>query len=423
MYKLINKKKLRNGLIFCFIFFVIDLSLTQLYFSNFLKKKLEKQYISDLENRVPNKDYKYTFKKKSSFKSNYIGHEYTVKTNNLGFRDYELRDLSKNNYYTIIIGDSFVEGVALEYEDTLVAQLNKKIKNSNIKNYEFLNAGVASYSPYIYQRKVITIIKENPWLKTNRVILLLDKSDVPDEINYFDLIQRPEYFPIEKAKYNFRYNEDFFDDLKRKDLWRFISKQTTTGSFLKKVGDITDLERRNLRDRYKLSKKLGKSFFKISSKQVKACRSINTSDFIAKYFYGNLWETKGKKSVNLSIENIIILKNYLDIRNIELLVVLFPWPFEIANKVSRENYTNYTIQELMRKGIKYISVYKYFLKGDIYSNISDNYIYNDPHFNRQGNKILSDIIWEEHLKNLSGNRIREIIQSPDGRIVLLTDYL
>jgi len=53
----------------------------------------------------------------------------------------------------------------------------------------------------------------------------------------------------------------------------------------------------------------------------------------------------------------------------------------------------------MRKGIKYISVYKYFLKGDIYSNISDNYIYNDPHFNRQGNKILSDIIWKEHLKN------------------------
>jgi len=56
-------RKLRNGLIFVFIFFVIDLSLTQLYLFNFYYKKLEKQYISDLENRVPNKDYKYTFKK------------------------------------------------------------------------------------------------------------------------------------------------------------------------------------------------------------------------------------------------------------------------------------------------------------------------------------------------------------------------
>ena len=199
-------RKLRNGLIFVFIFFVIDLSLTQLYLFNFYYKKLEKQYISDLENRVPNKDYKYTFKKKSSFKSSYIGREYIVKTNNLGFRDYEIRDLDKNNYYTIVIGDSFVEGVALEYEDTLVAQLNEKIKSNNINNYEFLNAGVSSYSPYIYQRKVISIIKENPWLKIDRVILLLDKSDIEDELHYFDPVQRPEYFSVKKKDYSFKYN-------------------------------------------------------------------------------------------------------------------------------------------------------------------------------------------------------------------------
>ena len=399
-------RKLRNGLIFVFIFFVIDLSLTQLYLFNFYYKKLEKQYISDLENRVPNKDYKYTFKKKSSFKSNYIGHEYIVKTNNLGFRDYEVRDLNKNSYYTIVIGDSFVEGVTLEYKDTLVGQLNKKIQNNNINNYEFLNAGVASYSPYIYQRKVISIIKKNPWLKIDRVILLLDKSDVPDELNYFDPIQRPEYFPVEKEDYNFKYNEDFFKDLKRGDLWRFLSKQTTTGSFLKIVGDIMDMERRNLRDRYKLSRKLGKSFFKISSKQVKAFRSINSStryprSNVARYFQGNVWETTSKQSIDFSIKNIVKIKNYLDNKNIELLVVLFPWPFEIANKVPRENYTNYIIEKLTGEEIKYISTYKYFLKGDIYSSISDNYIYNDVHFSRQGNEILSKIIWEEHIKNLN----------------------
>ena len=396
-------RKLRSGLIFLFIFFVIDLSLTQLYLFNFYYKKLEKQYISDLENRVPNKNYKYTFKKRSSFKSNYIGHEYIVKTNNLGFRDYEVRDLNKNSYYTIVIGDSFVEGVALEYKDTLVAQLNKKIQKNNINNYEFLNAGVSSYSPYIYQRKVISIIKENPWLKTDRVILLLDKSDVPDELNYFDPKQRPEYFPVEKEDYNFKYNEDFFTDLKRGDLWRFLSKQTTSGSFLKIVGDIIDVERRNLRDRYKLSRKLGKSFFKISSKQVKAFRSINTRKHIANYFHGNLWETKGKKSIDFSIENINKLKNYLNKKKIKLLVVLFPWPFEIVNEIPRENYTNYIIQELMKNEINYVSTYKYFLKGDIYSNISDNYIYNDMHFNRQGNKILSDVIWKEHLKNFKNH--------------------
>ena len=389
-----NKKggKLKKTLIFIFLLFFIDLSLTQLFLFNFYYQKLEKQYVSDIENRVPNKNYKYTFTKKKSFKSNYQGYEYIIMTNNLGFRDSEVRDLDKNNDYTIIIGDSFVEGVPFEFEDTLVGYLNKKLKDRKVKNHEILNAGVASYSTYIYQKKIINILDKNPWLKTDMVILLLDKSDVMDDLSYLD---RPEYFPLEKRKYKSKFKDEFFYDLKKLNLWRFIYKQTTTGSFIKKLGDIVELEIRNLRDRRKLSKKLGKSFFKISSKQVRSFRSINTKTYITNYFYGSLWETEGKKSVNFSIENLLNLKNYLENKNIKLLVVLYPWPFEIADKIPRENYINYVIPELEKKKINYITAYKYFLIDDIYSNISDNYIFNDVHFNRNGNKILSDIIWEE----------------------------
>ncbi len=397
---MIFKKKLISILIFFFVFLIIDLSFTQLYLLKFYYKSIEKQYVSDLENRIPNKNYKYTFKKKSSFESNYLGHKYTVKTNDLGFRDKEIRNLNRNNLYTIVIGDSFVEGVGLEYKDTLVAKLNSKLSKNKILNYEFLNAGVSSYSPYIYQRKVIGVIEEHPWLKIDRVILLLDKSDVPDETSYFDPAERPEYFPEDKKEYDFMYNEDFFKDLKNLDLWRFFSKQTTTGSFLKKLGDVIDLERRNIRDRYKLSKKLKKNFFKISSKQVKAFRAINTRRHIAKYFYGSLWETKGIESINFSIENINTLKKYLDNKKINLLVVIFPWPFEIADKVPRENYVNYIDQAFRANEINYISAYNDFLQGDIYTNISENYIYNDMHFNGNGNKILSDSIWNEHKKTI-----------------------
>jgi len=394
-------KKIFNTFFFLIILFTIDLFLTQLYLFNFLQKKLEKQYVSDLKNRIPNKYYKYTFKEKSVFKSNYIGNEYTIKTNNLGFRDYKVRDLDNKKKYAIVIGDSYVEGVALEYEDTLVAHLNQKIIDNKIKNYEFLNAGVSSYSPYIYKRKVISVLENNNWLKVDYVILLLDKSDISDELNYINSENRPEYFPEIKQTYNFKYNEDFFDDLKKMHLWRFITKQTTTGSFLKKIGDILDLERRNIRDRYKLSKKLDKSFFEITSKQVRSFRSINTRRHYANYFHGNLWETKGKKSLNFSVQNIDDLKNYLNKKRIKLLVVIFPWPFEIVNKIPRENYTKYTIKSLEEKKIKYVSAYNHFLKGDVYSKISDYYIYNDMHFNGEGNKVLGNIIWEEYKKTVT----------------------
>ena len=313
--------RLKKILIFVFIYFFIDLLMTQLFLFNFYYDKLEKQFISDIENRILNQNYQYGFAKKKSFLSNYLGQEYTIKTNNLGFRDYEARDLNKDYHYTIVIGDSFIEGVGLDYKDTLVGHLNKKIISNDIKNYEFLNAGVAGYSSYIYLKKIVTIIKENPWLKTDCVIVVLDKSDILEAGSYFD---RPESFPIEKVEHKFRTNHFFLQDLRKGDLWRFMYKQTTTGFVFKIIGDTLDLKRRNLRDRYLLSKKLEKSFFKINIKQVNALRSINTRKSVTKFFHGNLWETESKKNLDFEIENVVLLKNFLDKKNIELLVVIFP---------------------------------------------------------------------------------------------------
>ena len=404
----LKKKKIKNVLIFIFLYFFIDLTLTQFFLINFYYKKLESQHIGDSENRISNRDYKYTFTKKKSFKSIYLGHVFTVKTNNLGFRDSKVRDLDKTNHYTIVIGDSFVEGNPLEFEDSLVGYLNKKLRDEKINKFEFLNAGVSSYSSYIYQKKIISILDNNPWIKTKMVIVLLDKSDVSDDLSYLD---KPEFF-LHKEKHQFVYKGKFFDDLRKlyfwnyeifvtktylQDLWRFIYRQTITGIFLKKTSDIIELEARNLRDRYKLSKKLEKSFFKISSKQIKAFRSINTRTYLTKYFYGDLWMLEGKKSVDFSIENLMLLKNYLNSKDIKMLVVLYPWAFELADKIPRENYLNYILPKLDKKKINYILAYEHFLslKNDVYTNITDNYVYNDIHFNKQGYKILSDIIWKE----------------------------
>ena len=385
--------RLRNILIFILIYFFIDLLMTQLFLFNFYYKKLEKQYISDLKNRVYDVNYKYTFAKKKNFQSIYLDQKYSIKTNNLGFRDYKVRDLDKNINYTIVIGDSFVEGVGLEYENTLVGYLNDKIKINNIKKHEFLNAGVISYSSYIYLKKIITIINENPWLKTDTVIVLLDKSDISDAKFYLD---RPNSFSKKKTKPKFKSTKFFFHDLKKGHLWRFFYKQTTTGFVIKKIGDIADLKRRNLRDRYKLSKKLNKSFFKIDNNHIDALRSINTRKSITNFLHGDLFETKTKEYLNFEIEQITLLKKFLNNKNIDLFVVIFPWPFEIANEIPRQNYTNYITKKLTENSIKYISAYESFLEGNIYTNITNNYIYNDMHFNANGYRLLSDVIWKHY---------------------------
>ena len=56
--------------------------------------------------------------------------------------------LKKKNY-SIIIGDSFVEGVGLAYDDTLTAILNKKLSKKEFEKFEFLNAEFHLFSIYI----------------------------------------------------------------------------------------------------------------------------------------------------------------------------------------------------------------------------------------------------------------------------------
>ena len=131
---------MRNFLIFFLILITIDFILSQLFFLDILYKKKITEFKNDITYRIPNEKYLYTFKKNSSFEATY-NHEfanidYLINTNNLGLRDSSVRDLEKEKVYSIVIGDSFVEGTGLDYEDTLVGLLNKKLNYKTFKNYK-----------------------------------------------------------------------------------------------------------------------------------------------------------------------------------------------------------------------------------------------------------------------------------------------
>ena len=145
-----------------FFFLIIDLIFSQLFLLNILEKKILEANKDSYDNRVFNKDYNYTFNKLVNFNSQYYGKIYKISTNDLGFRDDSSKPLDRKKNYSIIIGDSFVEGVGLEYKDTIVGLLNNNFTLKN--NHKFLNAGVASYSSYIYLKKTtktLTTIKTN----------------------------------------------------------------------------------------------------------------------------------------------------------------------------------------------------------------------------------------------------------------------
>ena len=379
---------------------IIDFAFSQLFMLDFLNKKKEQAYKNIAENRISNKDYRYGFKKNVTFNTIYKDIIYEISTNNLGFRDSENRNLIKNKKYSIIIGDSFVEGVGLNQSDTITGLLNNKLNDEQYSNFEFLNAGVASYSTYIYLKKIESVLNANEWLDVKSVVLLHDKSDLRDDLTYIKW-NKPTEFENEDVKYKSRRMSLFYDDLKNYNFWRFYRTQTIIGLFLDKVGNGLEDFFRNQRDRYKLAKKYNQNFFDVKKYQIRAIRSVNNMSNIKKFYYNNkTFNIEGVKSLNFTIENLLRLKNFLSIKNIKLYVLLYPYSYEILEDKPRILYLNSVIPKLKENNINYLNVYPKFFIGDLYKNIDNFYIYNDIHYNKHGNKLLADIIFDEIYKKL-----------------------
>ena len=365
-----------------FISIILDFIFSQIFFLNYLEKKELNSYKGDSINRVYNKDYKYTFKKNSEFDAKYNNY-YKIYTNDLGFRDSKVKKIDRTKEYTIVIGDSFVEGVTLLYDETIVGQLSKKV------NLNFLNAGVSSYSSYIYLKKIIKIIDENPDLLIKDIIVLFDKSDMRDDLEYFN---KPKYFENTKIKRANERKNDFYKDLKELNFFRFYKKQTMSGKALDIAFGALEDFLGNLRNMNVMAKNTNKSFFDVSYNVAKSIRSIENRKWLAQLLLDEQWEEKGKKSINFAIDNMNELNLFLKKKNINLYIVLYPWSFEIYNKELRERYLSYTTNKLRENKLLQVICYEPFLTGETYQIIYENFIYSDVHYNAAGYKKLAKCI-------------------------------
>ena len=117
---------------------------------------------------------------------------------------------------------------------------------------------------------------------------------------------------------------------------------------------------------------------------------MNSTQRITNWYKNELWEKRGKKNIQFALDNIQELKIFLNKKNVNLIVVLYPWPFEIDDKEIREKYLEFIVPSLDEINVNKLVIYQDFLKGNIYENISENYLYNDIHFNKNGNKIITN---------------------------------
>ena len=135
----------------------------------------------DTRGGIPSGHYHHDLAPLRSVTAVWGSRQYAHVTNSLGFRDHMPREvaLDSKRYRVVFLGDSFTEGLGCDQADTFPGRIERALGPDEI---EVLNAGVMSYSPKLYLLKAKHLLSAG--LRIDALHVLVDVSDVPDEIAY-----------------------------------------------------------------------------------------------------------------------------------------------------------------------------------------------------------------------------------------------
>lgn len=244
---------------------------------------------------------------------------FTMRTNSLGFRDSEVRIVpirTQKKERVVFIGDSFTAGLGLPWESTFVGKCAQ-----HFPEFDVLNAGVSSYSPSIYFRKIKWIIDSG--YELDHVVVYLDISDVQDEA--------------------VEYREDSNGNIYRRESPNHIDSQTTVDNCSKPELNFSITSREashwirvhfSFSDRLRLlAKKAAMSFYRENpepqSAHVEAPKKLLRSYWTVDSQipgYGDLGVDGGINKERLYMDRFNTL---LQSRGIKLSVAVYPWPDQL----------------------------------------------------------------------------------------------
>ena len=297
---------------------------------------------------------------KSSFKSNLeweTGKKYKYCTDKNSFRSF-CKDINSNllEFDIAFIGDSFTEGIGLEYMDTFVGKISKHYHELRIANL-----GVVSYSPSIYYSKLKYLI-ENGY-KFKRVIIYFDISDIYDDNRKYRLID---------------------DKVSRKKSLILSNFQ----KLLKKSFPFLSYTTKTVKNDF-----LGNFFSQ--QKVINKCNYLDYCHEKSSWTFNNQYF--GELEINKSLNIMNMIFELLNVNNISMSIGIYPWPAQILydtknSKVVKifEEFCKTKCEFFFNNFPDFFSELKSKNKNFL---ISQYYIKNDVHFNELGNdKIFKNFI-------------------------------
>lgn len=314
--------------------------------------------ITNVENiyRISNEHYNHSFKKNyKTNKARWGPVLYRFCSDNRGFK-YNCIDKEQNTYDYAFMGDSFTEGIGLEFEKTFVGLFKK---NSKLK---MVNLGVAAYSPWLYNKKIQYLLSNNI-IDFKKLIVSIDLSDLEDDWSHFEN-NNTQISIQEINRESKKYNNISKFILRTK---KYLTTNLVLSNYLIQQAWWAGV--RDLFGNYKTT-------------------YIDYDNSSSSWGYKKKHENKSK--IDFMIQNMQDLSNFLKKKNIDLIIMIYPHPASILYDTVNSNYKlvwqNFCITEciyfidafselIKKKNEPKYLIEKYYIKGDV-------------HFNYEGNKYI-----------------------------------
>jgi hypothetical protein len=362
----IFERNIIKTIIFFLLIFtcVLDVMLTTAY--NFYKKGEKETNNIYTPHPVFYQGLKMSFK---SEVSDILG-PYSIYSNSLGFRDKASRNilLKSESHRILFMGDSFTEGILLNYEDTFVGIIDSKLSTKPI---EVLNAGVQGYSPIIYWRKLKYLIEE-VGLKINEVVVFIDFSDPINELAY-------------------KLNDDLTIATIPKNA-QGLQNTSKPKSFLVSIKHFIFFNTSLL---YPVLNFLYDSvgFF--------GQQGDEWSYLLSGHPY-HKWSLDEKKYNRHAKDGVLSMKKYmakllklLDKNGVELTIAVYPWPVHIWHEDLDSRHAKIWEEWSLNENVRFINYFPDIVEQNINKDkkveiLKKYYIPGDVHFNRGGNKLIAE---------------------------------
>jgi hypothetical protein len=287
--------------------------------------------------------------------------------NSLGFRDRTTRqvELRSEKPRILFIGDSFTEGVGVPYERTFVGLVDQALAPRGI---EVLGAGVASYSPIMYYRRVRHLLDE-VGLEFDALVVYIDIGDIEDEVTYKldaegNVVSRPERRVRELSadrRYEFRGFERF------QGLKQFLHRNSLVGWSL-----FGWLENR-FRNRWHRA-------------------GLWTVD-------EGFFEAYGREGLQRAEENMDRLLGDCRKHGVRLTLAVYPWPDQIRRGDRESRQVVYWRQWAERNGVGFLDYFPRFVDPARGREIlKSEFIEGDIHWNEAGHRAIAEGFLEYYEK-------------------------